>query len=41
MEKQNSRQLEQRDWRVGTVQEFLNLTDEQAAYIESRLALSD
>lgn len=33
--------LEARGWKVGTVKEFLGLTDEQVAYIELRLKLTD
>ena len=35
------RRLERAGWKVGTVQEFLGLTDEEAALIEMRLALVD
>jgi len=31
---------EKAGWRFGTVQEFLGLSDEEAAYIEMRVALS-
>lgn len=41
MNKEKRARLEAAGWRVGTVQEFLSLTDEEAAYIEIRLALSD
>jgi DNA-binding XRE family transcriptional regulator len=34
------KRLEADGWRFGTVQEFLGLTDEEAAYIEIRLELS-
>ena len=40
MEKAKQKRLERRGWRVGTTQEFLGLTDHEAAYIEVRLALS-
>jgi DNA-binding XRE family transcriptional regulator len=32
--------LEAKGWKVGNVQEFLNLSTEEAAYIELKLALS-
>jgi predicted transcriptional regulator len=32
--------LEKKGWRVGTVQEFLGLTDQEAAYVELRVRLS-
>ncbi|HEY6951498.1 MAG TPA: helix-turn-helix transcriptional regulator [Bacteroidota bacterium] len=34
------KQLEAKGWRVGTVKEFLNLSPEEAAYVEVKLALS-
>lgn len=34
------KKLEQKGWKVGSVQEFLNLTSEESAYIELKLALS-
>jgi len=34
------RRLEAKGWKFGTVQEFLNLSEEEAAYIELKLALS-
>jgi hypothetical protein len=40
MDRARQRRLERRGWRVGTTQEFLGLTDHEAAYIEVRLALS-
>jgi DNA-binding XRE family transcriptional regulator len=33
--------LEAAGWRVGDVQEFLGLTDEEWAFIETKLALAD
>ncbi len=35
------KKLEAQGWRVGSVQEFLGLTDEETAFIELKLALSD
>ena len=35
------RRLEKAGWKTGTVQEFLALTDEEAAYIEVKLLLTD
>lgn len=38
----NKRQrLERKGWRFGSAQEFLGLTDEEAAYVELRLRLAD
>lgn len=40
--KQNKQQkLEQNGWRIGTASEFLGLSDEESAYIEMKLSLSD
>ena len=40
--RRNKRQrLEAKGWRIGTVQEFLGLTDEESAYVELRLRLAD
>ena len=33
--------LEKAGWKVGTVAEFLGLSEEESAYIEMKLALSD
>jgi ribosome-binding protein aMBF1 (putative translation factor) len=35
------KRLEARGWKVGSAREFLNLSDEEAAYIELRLKLAD
>jgi DNA-binding XRE family transcriptional regulator len=35
------KRLEARGWKVGAVQEFLDLTQEEDAYIEIRLRLAD
>ncbi len=32
--------LERKGWKIGSAQEFLQLSDEEAAYIELKLALS-
>jgi predicted XRE-type DNA-binding protein len=40
MDPAKKRRLESKGWRVGSVQEFLNLSNEEAAYIEMKLALS-
>lgn len=34
------KRLELKGWKVGTVHEFLNLSDEETAYVELKLALS-
>ncbi len=34
------KRLESKGWKVGTVQEFLNLSNEEVAYIEMKVALS-
>jgi predicted XRE-type DNA-binding protein len=41
MDKQKKARLEARGWRVGSAEEFLGLTPEEAGYIELRLKLSD
>ena len=33
--------LERKDWKIGTTQQLLQLSDEEVAYIELKLALSD
>ena len=39
--KRNKRaRLESRGWRIGSAEEFLGLSDEEAAFIEMKLALS-
>jgi len=38
--KKNKRGLERAGWKIGSVQELLGLTDEEAAYVELKLALS-
>jgi DNA-binding XRE family transcriptional regulator len=34
------RRLEQRGWKIGTAEEFLQLTPEEAAYVEVKIRLS-
>ena len=41
MRKTKKERLEQKGWKVGTVQEFLDLTGEDVAYIELKLRLSE
>jgi predicted XRE-type DNA-binding protein len=41
MDKNKKASLEAQGWRVGSAEEFLGLTPEEAAYIELRLRLSD
>jgi ribosome-binding protein aMBF1 (putative translation factor) len=40
MRKAKKTRLEKKGWKVGTVQDFLELSDEEAAYIEVRLRLA-
>ena len=40
MKSAKKKQLEARGWKVGTVSEFLQLSPEESAYIEMKLALS-
>lgn len=40
MEKSKRERLEKARWRVGTAEEFLELSPEEAAYVEVKLALS-
>jgi DNA-binding XRE family transcriptional regulator len=40
MNSAKKRRLESKGWKVGTVREFLNLSAEEAAYVELKLALS-
>jgi len=37
---EKKRRLEARGWKVGSAQEFLRLTDEEAAYIDLKLRLA-
>ena len=41
MRKSKKERLERKGWKVGTVEEFLDITPEEAAYIELKLRLSD
>ncbi|HEY5615121.1 MAG TPA: helix-turn-helix transcriptional regulator [Bacteroidota bacterium] len=40
MKTTKKKRLGEKGWKVGTVQEFLNLSPEEAAYVELKLALS-
>lgn len=40
MKTAKKRRLEAKGWKVGTTREFLNLSPEEAAYVELKLALS-
>ena len=40
MKKTKKEKLEKAGWKVGTAQDFLELTDEEVAFIEMKLALS-
>ena len=40
MRKAKKERLEKKGWKVGTVQDFLGLSDEEAAYVELRLRLA-
>jgi DNA-binding XRE family transcriptional regulator len=41
MRRNKQERLEAKGWRFGTAQEFLGLSDEEAAYVELRLRLAD
>jgi DNA-binding XRE family transcriptional regulator len=41
MRAEKRKRLEARGWKVGTAKELLNLSDEEAAYIELRLRLAE
>jgi len=41
MDEKQRQMLEQKGWKSGSVQEFLDLTPEEASYIELKLALGD
>lgn len=41
MNKSKKTKLMNRGWKVGSVEEFLDLSEEEAAYIEMKLALSE
>ncbi len=40
MKSAKKKQLERKGWKVGTVAEFLQLSPEESAYVEMKLALS-
>ena len=40
MKTAKKKRLESKGWKIGTAREFLNLSPEEAAYVESKLALS-
>ena len=41
MDKRKRKRLEEAGWKIGSVQEFLGLTDEEATLIEIKLALAN
>ena len=41
MDEEKQARLEAQGWKVGSTEEFLGLTPEEAAYVELRLRLSD
>jgi DNA-binding XRE family transcriptional regulator len=41
VDKRKRARLEKRGWKGGTATDFLNLTDEESAYVEMKLALSE
>ena len=41
MRAEKRKRLEAKGWKVGTPKELLNLTDEEAAYVELRLKLAE
>jgi DNA-binding XRE family transcriptional regulator len=41
MEQEKRERLERTGWRVGTVQEFLNLSDDEALFVELKLSLRE
>jgi hypothetical protein len=41
MQRSKREKLEKQGWRVGSAQEFLGLSEEEAAYVELRLRLAD
>lgn len=40
MNKEKQKRLEKQGWKIGTVKDFLGLTDEEASYIDLKLKLS-
>jgi predicted XRE-type DNA-binding protein len=41
MRRTKKTRLERRGWKIGTVQEFLGLSEQEAEYVELRLRLAD
>ena len=41
MDKRKRTKLAKKGWKIGTAKDFLGLTDEEAAYVEMKLALSE
>ena len=41
MRKEKKRRLEAKGWKVGTVKEFLGLSDEESAYVELKIRLAE
>lgn len=41
MDESKRKRLEEAGWKVGSVQEFLGLSDEEAIFVELKLALSE
>jgi ribosome-binding protein aMBF1 (putative translation factor) len=41
MKKDKQTRLEAKGWRLGSARDFLALSDEEAAFVETKLALSD
>ena len=41
MRKEKKKRLEAKGWKIGTVKEFLGLSDEESAYIELKIRLAD
>jgi DNA-binding XRE family transcriptional regulator len=41
MRESKRKRLESKGWKIGTAKEFLDLSDEEAAYIELRLRLAE
>jgi len=41
MRKSKKERLEKKGWKIGSVQDFLGLSDEEAAYVELRLRLAN
>lgn len=41
MEKSKQKKLENSGWKIGSVSDFLNLSEQESAYIEIKLSLSE